>query len=61
MAPEIRLVALTITILDTLPPQIVCPSNIVQKDRVVSFSASATDNFTENVQITYSKTPGSEF
>ena len=51
----------TITILDTVPPHIICPSNIAQKERVVTYSATATDNFTENVQITYSKTPGSEF
>ena len=47
---------------DTEPPKLKCPQNIQQKDPIVDYEASGTDNDTLNpVKITYDKAPKTTF
>ena len=46
---------------DLTNPTITCPSDIYTALTNVNFQATATDNVTTNVSITYSKAPGSVF
>ena len=44
--------------LDKLAPKLICPKDIYQKDPIVNFEASATDNDISNpIKITYDKAP----
>ena len=46
--------------LDKLAPKLICPKDIYQKDPIVNFEASATDNDTSNpIKIIYDKLPDS--
>ena len=46
---------------DSTNPSITCPNDIITTLPVINFQATATDNVTKNVPITYSQAPGSVF
>ena len=46
---------------DQTKPIITCPSDIITSQSNVYFQATATDNVSRNVKITYSQAPGSIF
>ena len=46
---------------DTLAPIITCPKSIEQENPVVNFKATATDNISLPVKITYDQDPGNKF
>ena len=53
---------LSVTIIDSLAPNLACPANITQENnKVANFGATATDNSGVSPTITYSTAPGSEF
>ena len=53
---------LSVTIIDSIAPNLTCPANITQEnDWVVNFGATASDNSGVSPTITYSTAPGSEF